>query len=163
MRAVGMAHMPRRTLRRCSRNSTTRRCVSRRLFVGRVSLADQHERRASLQWATNFDEFAQIAGGPVRRPTSLANYGTGTPEEAAAWVNYANKVKRHNIRYWEVGNENYGTWEADNNDRPHDPVTYANRFREYWRRRRPSIPRSRSARWWHSAKTRSWLTTPISR
>ncbi|HEY6126213.1 MAG TPA: hypothetical protein VIV63_16285, partial [Steroidobacteraceae bacterium] len=57
---------------------------------------------------------------------------TGTPEEAAAWVNYANKVKRHNIRYWEIGNENYGTWEADNNTRPHDPVTYATRFKEYW-------------------------------
>jgi len=23
---------------------------------------------------------------------------------------------------WEIGNENYGTWEADNNTRPHDPV-----------------------------------------
>jgi len=96
----------------------------------------------TFEWATNFDEFIQIAGATRAAAYITVNYGTGTPEEAAAWVNYANKVKRTNVRYWEVGNENYGTWEADNNTRPHDPVTYANRFREYWRQMKrvdPSI------------------------
>ena len=55
-------------------------------------------------------------------------------------MHYANKVKRHNVRYWEVGNENYGSWEADNNTRPHDPVTYANRFKEYWRQMKAVDP-----------------------
>ena len=55
-------------------------------------------------------------------------------------MHYANKVKRHNVRYWEIGNENYGTWEADNNTRPHDPVTYANRFKEYWRQMKAVDP-----------------------
>jgi len=94
----------------------------------------------TFEWATNFDEFAQIAGATHAAAYITANYGTGTPEEAAAWVNYANKVKHLNIRYWEIGNENYGTWEADNNTRPHDPVTYANRFKEYWRQMKAVDP-----------------------
>ncbi len=48
-----------------------------------------------------------------------ANYGTGTAEEAAGWVRYANVTKGYGIKYWEIGNENYGNghygaaWEAD--------------------------------------------------
>jgi alpha-N-arabinofuranosidase len=94
----------------------------------------------TFEWATNFDEFVAVAAATRAAVYITANYGTGTPEEAAAWVHYANKVKRHNIRYWEIGNENYGTWEADNNTRPHDPVTYANRFKEYWRQMKAVDP-----------------------
>jgi hypothetical protein len=94
----------------------------------------------TFDWATNFDEFVATAAATRAAVYITANYGTGTPEEAAAWVLYANKVKRHNVRYWEIGNENYGTWEADNNTRPHDPVTYANRFKEYWRQMKAVDP-----------------------
>lgn len=86
----------------------------------------------TFQWATNFDEFAEIAISSGASVFITANYGTGTPEEAAEWVRYSNKIKNYRFRHWEIGNENYGTWEADNNDRPHDPVTYATRFRDYW-------------------------------
>ena len=34
-----------------------------------------------------------------------------------------------NIR--EIGNENYGTWETDTNNLPHDPYTYAVRAKEF--------------------------------
>jgi alpha-L-arabinofuranosidase len=94
----------------------------------------------TFEWATSFDEFVAVAAATRAAVYITANYGTGTPEEAAAWVRYANKVKRHNIRYWEVGNENYGAWEADNNTRPHDPVTYATRFKEYWRQMKAVDP-----------------------
>jgi hypothetical protein len=94
----------------------------------------------TFEWATSFDEFVAVAAATRAAVYITANYGTGTPEEAAAWVQYANKVKRHNIRYWEIGNENYGTWEADNNTRPHDPVTYATRFKEYWRQMKAVDP-----------------------
>jgi hypothetical protein len=39
------------------------------------------------------------------------NYGSGTPQEAAAWVHYANKVKGYGITRWQIGNETSGTWE----------------------------------------------------
>jgi alpha-N-arabinofuranosidase len=94
----------------------------------------------TFEWATSYDEFIQIAAATRAATYITVNYGTGTPEEAAAWVRHANKVKRNNVRYWEVGNENYGTWEADNNTRPHDPVTYATRFKEYWRQMKAVDP-----------------------
>jgi alpha-N-arabinofuranosidase len=94
----------------------------------------------TFEWANSFDDFIQIAGRTHAASYITVNYGTGTPEEAAAWVKYANKTLRSNVRYWEVGNENYGSWEADNNTRPHDPVTYATRFKEYWRQMKAIDP-----------------------
>ena len=48
----------------------------------------------SFEWATSFDEFIAVAAETRAAVYITANYGTGTPEEAAAWVNYANKVKK---------------------------------------------------------------------
>lgn len=61
-----------------------------------------------------------------------ANYGSGTPAEAADWVGYSNLTQRYGFTYWEVGNENYGSWETDCTARPHDPFIYATRFKEYF-------------------------------
>ena len=80
---------------------------------------------------TDFDTFM----GGVRRagaqPIIIANYGTGTPEEAADWVRYANVTKGYGVKYWEIGNELYGNghyganWEADNHA-DKSPTAYAN-------------------------------------
>jgi alpha-N-arabinofuranosidase len=35
------------------------------------------------------------------------------------------------FKYWEIGNEEYGSWETDSNNVPHDPFTYASRARDY--------------------------------
>jgi hypothetical protein len=80
---------------------------------------------------TDFDTFM----GGVRRtgaqPIIIANYGTGTPEEAAAWVRYANVTKGYGAKYWEIGNELYGNghygtaWEADDHA-DKSPTAYAN-------------------------------------
>lgn len=85
----------------------------------------------TFQWATNLDSFASIATATAARVFITANYGSGTPEEAAAEVRYTNQTKGYGFRYWEIGNENYGSWEMDKNTRPHDPVTYATRFKDY--------------------------------
>ncbi|MGN9844001.1 cellulose binding domain-containing protein [Nonomuraea sp. H19] len=79
---------------------------------------------------TDFDTFM----GGVRRTGAqamvTANYGTGTAEEAAAWVRHANVTKGYGIKYWEIGNENYGNghygaaWEADNHA-DKSPAEYA--------------------------------------
>jgi hypothetical protein len=87
----------------------------------------------TFQWATGFDAFATIASTTQAQVFITANYGTGTPEEAAEWVHYSNKTKKYGFKYWEIGNENYGTWETDKNTRSHDPVTYATRVKEYAR------------------------------
>ena len=64
---------------------------------------------------TNFMKIAQAAGA---QPIITTNYGTGTPQLAAAWVQDANVTNNYNIKYWEVGNETYGdgvygsSWEA---------------------------------------------------
>ena len=42
----------------------------------------------------------------------VVNYGSGTPEEAAAWVRHANITNNLGYKYWEIGNENFGSWEA---------------------------------------------------
>jgi hypothetical protein len=84
------------------------------------------------QWATSFDHFAHVATATAAQVFTTVNYGSGTATEAADWVRYANVTKAYGFRYWEIGNENYGAWETDNNNRPHDPYTYANRFKDYY-------------------------------
>ncbi len=44
----------------------------------------------SFQWASAFPTFATQAAALGAQPYLTVNYGSGTPEEAAAWVAYAN-------------------------------------------------------------------------
>ena len=46
------------------------------------------------------------------------NYGTGTPAMAAAWVTQATATAGQGVAYWEIGNESYGCWEAQQLARP---------------------------------------------
>ncbi len=84
------------------------------------------------QWATSFDSFAQVATTVGTQAFITLNYGSGTPAEAAAWVQASNVTKHYGFKYWEVGNECYGTWETDTNTVAHDPYTYAQRFQQYY-------------------------------
>jgi LPXTG-motif cell wall-anchored protein len=70
---------------------------------------------------TNFDRFMATAKKVGAQPILTANYGSGTPQEAADWVKYANVDKGYGVKYWEIGNEVYGNghygngkgWETD--------------------------------------------------
>jgi alpha-N-arabinofuranosidase len=84
------------------------------------------------QWATSFDMFAQVASTVGAQAFVTANYGSGTPAEAAAWVQESNVTHHYGFKDWEIGNECYGSWETDTNTRPHDPYTYAQRFQQYY-------------------------------
>ncbi len=101
------------------------------------SLSDEYHWRTNTTlsnpwtWATSFDAFARVAVALNAAVYITVNYGTGSPEEAAEWVTYSNVTKRYGFKYWEIGNENYGSWEADDQSVPHDPYTYAVRAREY--------------------------------
>ncbi len=84
-----------------------------------------------------FDAFMGVAGATGAQAMITINYGSGTPQAAAGWVQYANKGgpgysgpvptyvggsstgHTYGIKYWEIGNELYGngtygaTWEYD--------------------------------------------------
>lgn len=85
---------------------------------------------------TDFDQFMGTAKAVGAQPILIANYGTGTPAEAAGWVQYANVTKGYGDKYWEIGNENYGNgyygsgWEADDHSSK-SPTTYADNFLQY--------------------------------
>jgi hypothetical protein len=69
--------------------------------------------------------FQNLATNLGAQVFTTINYGSGTPAEAASWVLMANQTNHCGFRYWEIGNECYGTWENDTHAIPHDPYTYA--------------------------------------
>jgi hypothetical protein len=79
---------------------------------------------------TDFDTFVASTRKSGSQPMVIANYGTGTAQEAADWVRYANKTKKYGVKYWEIGNEIYGNghygsaWEADDHA-DKSPTAYA--------------------------------------
>ena len=83
-------------------------------------------------WSTSFDQFAQVATAIGAQVFVTADYGSGTPAEAAAWVQESNVTNHYGFKYWEIGNECYGSWETDTNTVAHDPYTYAQRFQQYY-------------------------------
>jgi alpha-L-arabinofuranosidase len=80
---------------------------------------------------TTFSNFIHVATNMSAQVFITVNYGSGTSNEAAAWVLAANVTNHCGFKYWEIGNECYGTWETDNNSLAHDPFTYANRAAGY--------------------------------
>ena len=82
-------------------------------------------------WATNFSAFANVATNLNAQVFITVNYGSGTPTMAANWVTDANITRHLGIRYWEIGNENYGSWEYDTHAVHNDPYTYAVAARDF--------------------------------
>jgi alpha-L-arabinofuranosidase len=127
-------------------------------------------------WATSLANFIHVVTNANAQTMITVNYGTGSSNEAAAWVAYVNasttntmplgmdakgfnwqtagywaslrasaplgtddgknflRISRSaplNFKYWEIGNEEYGSWEIDSNSAPHDPYTYALRASGY--------------------------------
>jgi len=78
-----------------------------------------------------FEEYMDFLNSftPKAVPLVIVNFGTGTPQEAAAWVHYANKVKGYGIKLWEIGNEVGGQWEAGG---PVNSRDYARRYLHYY-------------------------------
>ena len=84
------------------------------------------------QWGINFDNFANVTKTVGGQAYITVNYGSGTVSEAADWVTYS-KTKKYGYKYWEIGNENFGTWENDTHARKNDPYTYAQEFAKYYK------------------------------
>jgi hypothetical protein len=85
---------------------------------------------------TDFDTFMGSVKRLGAQPMIIANYGTGSAQEAADWVRYANVTKGYGAKYWAIGNENYGNghygsaWEADDHA-DLSPTQYANEVIAY--------------------------------
>ena len=52
------------------------------------------------------------------------DYGSDTPQDAAAWVTQS-QTSGQGVSLWEIGNEEYGSWETDDHADPHTAASYA--------------------------------------
>ncbi|MCX7699037.1 MAG: discoidin domain-containing protein, partial [Candidatus Goldbacteria bacterium] len=82
-------------------------------------------------WIFGFEQYMEFMNSmtPKGIPLIIVNVGSGTPQMAAAWVRYANKIKNYNIKYWEIGNENGGQWETGG---PLNMYDYTRRFIKFY-------------------------------
>ncbi|MFZ0828148.1 MAG: alpha-L-arabinofuranosidase [Verrucomicrobiia bacterium] len=87
-------------------------------------------------WGSFTTNFIHVATNTLAQVYMIANYGSSTPAEAAFGVRMCNVTNHAGFKYWEIGNEVGGGWETDNNTnapwQPHDPWTYASRFKDYY-------------------------------
>jgi len=90
------------------------------------------------------DQFEQTIVKPLGADVNITvNYGSNPtctggadPNEAATWVNYANNTMHYGVKYWTIGNEQYGAQEPPPSPRifghiidlhsPAGSATYAN-------------------------------------
>ncbi len=90
------------------------------------------------------DEMMRFCQAVGAEPMICVNAGNGSPEEAAAWVQYCNgdrttefgalrakngRPAPYGVRFWEIGNELYGDWQIGHCD----AATYAARYAEFAR------------------------------
>ncbi|MBS1538865.1 MAG: T9SS type A sorting domain-containing protein [Bacteroidetes bacterium] len=90
------------------------------------------------------DEYMAFCESVRAMPQLTVGFGNGSPEDAADWVEYCNgdtltkngalRAKNghpapYNVKFWEIGNEQYGDWEIGHTT----AVKYANRYIDYYR------------------------------
>src|SRR5215469_5645726 len=67
------------------------------------------------------------------------NYVSDTPQDAAAWVTQS-KTSGQGVSLWEIGNEEYGSWEIDNHANPHTATSYASNALGYMQAMKAANP-----------------------
>jgi len=98
------------------------------------------------------DEFLTFCEEIGTEPYLNVNYSTGTPEEAADWVEYCNgsmdtqygalrakngREKPYNVKIWGIANEIYGFWEVGYEKNPED---YARKYLKFAKKMREKDP-----------------------
>ncbi|MHA1886041.1 MAG: alpha-L-arabinofuranosidase C-terminal domain-containing protein [Promethearchaeota archaeon] len=98
------------------------------------------------------DEFLTLCEIIGTKPYLNVNYGSGTPEEAADWVEYCNgsidteygalrakygREKPYNVKVWGIANEIYAAWEKGYEKTPED---YAEKYLKFAKRMREKDP-----------------------
>jgi len=59
----------------------------------------------------DFSQFSTDARAVGDQSYATVDYGTGTPDMAAAWVTQADTTPGQGVAQWSIGNESYGCWE----------------------------------------------------
>jgi alpha-L-arabinofuranosidase len=107
--------------------------VSNYHWTDGIGPVDERPRRVELAWGAEesnrfgTDEFVEYCRVLGAEPYVCLNMGTGTLEEALAWVEYCNSSgatawasrrrenghdEPHGVRWWALGNEMYGAWQV---------------------------------------------------
>lgn len=102
-----------------------------------IGAKDSRPRRWDTAWqeeeSNRFgtDEFIEYCRKLKAEPYICVNMGTGTMQDAADWVEYCNATtdtywanlrkknghrEPYNVKYWALGNEVYGSWQAGHKD-----------------------------------------------
>ncbi len=71
----------------------------------------------------NTDEYIALCRETGAEPFITINFNE-PPSLAAEWVRYCNKVRGYNVKLWEVGDEQWGTWAKGHST----PEAYAEKF-----------------------------------
>jgi hypothetical protein len=100
--------------------------------TGKVGTYVNGKLKSSSSEPSDFANFMHIATNLGAQAFITVNYGSGTSNLAAAWVLNANVTNHCGFKYWEVGNEVYGSWETDTNSPTNSPYVYATRFAGYY-------------------------------
>jgi alpha-N-arabinofuranosidase len=132
-----------------------------------IGPVDQRPRRLELAWGAEesnrfgTDEFIQYCRALGAEPYICVNMGSGTMDEAQAWVEYCNgtgntywaNLRRANgheepywVRYWGLGNEMYGRWQIGALS-PEDYVKKARSFAAVMKWTDPSIELVSCGQW----------------
>ncbi len=128
-------------------------------WIDGVGPKDERPRRTELAWLSEesnrfgTDEFMEYCRTLGTEPYLCVNMGTGTLDEAQAWVEYCNgthntywaNLRRkngheepYNVKYWGLGNEMYGRWQTGALD-AHDYVKKAREFAKVMKWTDPTI------------------------
>jgi alpha-L-arabinofuranosidase len=113
-----------------------------------IGPAEDRPRRPELAWGAEepnrfgTDEFLAWCAAAGAEPVLCLNMGTGTLDEALAWVEYCNgtgdtywaarrrghgHAEPYRVRYWGLGNEMYGDWQIGQRTAA-DYVTHARQW-----------------------------------
>ena len=133
--------------------------VSGYRWLDGVGPRESRPRKTDLAWyaeeSNRFgtDEFIEYCRVLGTEPYICANMGSGTMDEAQAWVEYTNgtgnthwanlrrkhgNAEPHRVKYWGLGNEMYGGWQIGNLS-AEDYVKKARAFAMVMKRTDPSI------------------------
>lgn len=113
--------------------------------------------RKNLHWggyednSFGMDEYMDFCHSIGCEPMVCVNFGSGTAEEAANWVEYCNgspdtpygnlraaggHPEPYRIKYWDIGNETFGDWEIGHMD----AAGYAEKYLTFYRAMKEKDP-----------------------